>query len=368
VLGAIGGALDLNLVRPYVMLGAGVFMIMLGLGMTGYFPWAAKLQPKPPRFLVRAIASTRQKASADAERDEVSLATPVTFGLLTGLMPCAPLMAAQLTAAASGSALNGALAMLAFGLGTAPLMLSFGTASTLIPPKLKQRAMALLAVVVIAFGAVYLNRAALLFGSPFNFENAKQMVLGSPEPADGAGYAVAEDGVAEVSLTIENTQFLPANLNLPADQPVRLIFDRREASACSDQIAIPQLGVLQDLAPNAVPVVDVPAAEAAGYTLTCGMGMMYGSIAVGGATAAASGVSPALLAIVVFAAAGVAFYVVRKRRLAGENAGGGAGGGGAAEQHRPLAPVSSVCPVQRPSCPPWLSEPPLLRGSWPADS
>jgi hypothetical protein len=238
--------------------------------------------------------------------------------------------------------------MLAFGLGTAPLMLSFGTASTLIPPKLKQRAMALLAVVVIAFGAVYLNRAALLLGSPFNFENAKQMVLGSPEPADGAGYAVAEDGVAEVSLTIENTQFLPANLNLPADQPVRLIFDRREASACSDQIAIPQLGVLQDLAPNAVTVVDVPAAEGAGsYTLTCGMGMMYGSIAVGGAAAAASGLSPVLLAIAVFAAAGVAFYVVRKRRLAGENAGRGAKGGGRHGTTSPVGPsVLGLSPAE----------------------
>jgi sulfite exporter TauE/SafE len=321
VLGAIGGALNLDLIRPYVMLGAGVFMIVLGLGMTGYFPWAAKLQPKPPKFLVKAIASTRKKASADAERGESSLATPVTFGLLTGLMPCAPLMAAQLTAAASGSALYGGLAMFAFGLGTAPLMLGFGTASTLIPPKLKQRAMALLAIVVIAFGAVYLNRAALLLGSPYNFENAKQMVLGSPEPVDGAGYTVAEDGVAEVPLTIENTQFLPANLNLPEGQAVRLIVDRREANACSDQIAIPQLGVLQDLAPNAVTVVDVPASAAGKYTLTCGMGMMYGSIGIGGA-AAASGVSPVLLAAVVFGAGGAAYYGVRRKRLAGENAKG----------------------------------------------
>ena len=326
VLGAIGGALNLDLIRPYVMLGAGVFMIVLGLGMTGYVPWAAKLQPKPPKFLVKAIAATRKKASADAERGESSLGTPITFGLLTGLMPCAPLMAAQLTAAASGSALYGGLAMLAFGLGTAPLMLGFGTASTMIPPKIKQRAMALLAIVVIAFGAVYLNRAALLLGLPYNFDNAKQMVLGSPEPAGDSSYTVAEDGVAEVPLTIEDVQFIPANLNLPADQPVRLIVDRREDNACSDQIAIPQLGVLQDLAPNAVTVVDVPASAAGSYTLTCGMGMMYGQIAVGAAAASSSGVSPALLAGMVFVTGGGAFYVVRRKRLADENAKSGARG------------------------------------------
>jgi sulfite exporter TauE/SafE len=315
ILGAIGGALNLDAVRPYVMLVAGVFMIVLGLGMTGYFPWAAKLTPRPPRFLVQAIAATRRKAADDASHGQSSLATPVTFGLLTGLMPCAPLMAAQLTAAAAGSALYGGLAMLAFGIGTAPLMLGFGTASSLIPAKLKQRAMALLAIVVIAFGAVYLNRAAMLLGSPVNFETARQAVLGSPAPAEGEGYTVADDGVAEVALTIEDVQFVPSTLSLPADQPVRLIVDRREANACSDQLAIPQLGVIADLAPNAVTVVEVPAAEAGSYTLTCGMGMMYGQIAVGGSAAAArSGISPAVLVLGLSVAGAGAYAVFRRSR------------------------------------------------------
>ena len=289
LLGAVGSAFNLDAVRPYVMLVAGAFMIVLALGMTGRVPWAARFTPRPPKFLLRAFTSVRRKAVTDAEHDRSTLATPITFGLLTGLMPCAPLMAAQLNAAASGSAVNGAIAMFAFGLGTAPLMLGFGTASSLIPRAWKERVMVALAVVVLVFGVTYLNRGAMLLGSPVTLQSVKASVLGGEQTAATGEFATGADGVAEVPLTIANVQFQPAVVDIPADVPVRLIVDRQEANACSDQLAVPQLGVLVDLAPNAVTVIELPAAEAGTYTLTCGMGMMSGQLRVGAAAGDPSG-------------------------------------------------------------------------------
>ena len=315
LLGAIGSAFDLAGIRPYVMSGAGIFMIVLALGMTGRFPWAARLTPRPPRFLIQALVATRRRAVSDAEADRPSLATPVTFGLLTGLMPCAPLMAAQLNAAASGSALRGLIAMFAFGLGTAPLMLAFGTASSMIPRRIKDRVMVALAVVVLVFGVTYLNRGAMLLGSPVTLQSARTAILGG---ADGGQTAVSTgaDGVAEVSLVIADVRFVPSVLEIPADEPVRLIVDRQESNACSDQLAVPQLGVLVDLAPNATTVVELPAAPAGTYTLTCGMGMMSGQIRTG-AVAESSG-DPAggivtVLALAGAVAAGVALTRVARR-------------------------------------------------------
>ena len=281
VLGALGSALDLDAVRPYVLLIAGAFMVVLALGMTGLAPWARRLTPRPPRFLVRAFSSVRRHALSDAEAGRPSLATPVTFGLLTGLMPCAPLMAAQLNAAASGSALDGATAMFAFGLGTAPLMLGFGTASSFIPSRVKERVMVGLAVVVLVFGVTYLNRGAVLLGSPVTLQAARDAVLGSSAVATPGTYTVAADGVVEIPLAIEETRFVPAVLDIPENTPVRLVVDRREANPCSDQLAVPQLGVLANLAPNATTVVELPATGAGSYTLTCGMGMMSGRIVAG---------------------------------------------------------------------------------------
>ena len=308
LLGAVGSAFDLASVRPYVMALAGAFMIVLALGMTGRFPWAARLTPRPPRFLVRALSATRRKAVTDAESDRSSLATPVTFGLLTGLMPCAPLMAAQLNAAASGSAVRGLIAMFAFGLGTAPLMVAFGTASSMIPRRIKDRVMVALAVVVLVFGVTYLNRGAMLLGSPVTLQSVRAAVFGEADRGETTVLSGA-DGVAEVPLTIANVRFSPAVLDIPADRPVRLIVDRQESNACSDQLAIPQLGILVDLAPNATTVVELPATPAGTYTLTCGMGMMSGRIHVGAVAGEAGGPPGGVVAALALAgavAAGVA--------------------------------------------------------------
>ncbi|TLM77492.1 MAG: sulfite exporter TauE/SafE family protein, partial [Actinobacteria bacterium] len=130
LLGSVGLLLGLDEslggLRGYFIVVASVLMVLLGLQMTGRFPALNRFVPRPPEALVRALSRTRSKARAEAAEGKVSLGTPVTFGLLTGLMPCAPLMAQQAAAAASGSPVSGATIMLGFGLGTVPLMLGFG--------------------------------------------------------------------------------------------------------------------------------------------------------------------------------------------------------------------------------------------------
>jgi len=312
-LGAISSAFNHDGLRPYLMPATGAFIIVMGLGMTGKFPWAARLTPRPPKFLITALSKTRRKANADADAGESSIATPITFGLLTGLMPCAPLMAAQLAAAGTGSVLGGGVAMLAFGIGTSPLMLAFGTASSFMPKDFKQRMMSVLAIVVILFGFMYLNRAAMRLGSPITLNTAKQAILGTPTgSASTVSYTAGADGVVEVPLTIENTKFSPAVLNIPADKPVRIVVDRKEDNACSAQLSIPQLGVTADLVPNGVTTVDLPASKAGQYTLTCGMGMMSGQLSVGGGGVASTGTeSPLPWGLLTLASVGGALWLGR---------------------------------------------------------
>jgi hypothetical protein len=52
--------------------------------------------------------------------------TPALLGMIWGLIPCGFLYAAQIRAAETGSWMSGAIAMLGFGLGTMPVMLSVG--------------------------------------------------------------------------------------------------------------------------------------------------------------------------------------------------------------------------------------------------
>lgn len=313
-LGAIGSAFDLNGVRPWIMFAAGAFMIVLGLGMTGRFPWAARLTPRPPRFLIAALSNLRRKAKDDAAEGSATLATPISFGLLTGLMPCAPLQGAEIAAAATGSALLGGTAMLAFGLGTMPLMLAFGTASSLIPREWKHRMSIMLAIVVMVFGLVFINRAAMLVGSPVTFNSVRNAVLGGPAVTPVTEFTKGADGVVEVPFAIIDTRYVPESVSIPADTPVRLLLDRQEDVGCSDYLVIRQLGVEMALAPNAVTTIELPPTPAGTYPMTCGMGMMSGQLVVGGGAAAgASSGSPVLWLLVALVAGVGAIYLARRK-------------------------------------------------------
>ena len=311
-LGAIGSAFNLNGVRPWIMGVAGVFMIVLGLGMTGKVPWAARLTPRPPRALITALSKLRRKATSDADAGESTIITPIAFGLLTGLMPCAPLQAAELTAASTGNVIYGGLVMLAFGLGTMPLLFAFGTASSFIPKDWKRRLSLVLAVVVMVFGLVFLNRAALLIGFPINSTSIKAAVLGGGQAAPSS-FATGADGVAEVPLKIVYTQYVPQSVSIPAGRPVRLVIDRQENTSCSNRIVIRQLGVDVALADNAVTKVDLPAAAAGTYAMTCGMGMMSGQLVAGGGSGTQGGLSPLVWLLVALVAVAGALFLLRKR-------------------------------------------------------
>lgn len=311
LLGAIGAAFDLGGIRGWVTVFAGVFMVLMGLNMTGKFPWLRWITLRPPKFLMTALMKLRKKANADASAGESTLLTPIMFGAVTGLMPCGPLQSAQIAAAGAGSPLSGAIAMLGFGLGTMPLMLGFGAVSGMLGNKFKERMMVVAAVVIMLVGLVMANRGAMLVGSPVTFQAVKAAVVGTPGvPEGGQQFTTGEDGVTEVKLTIANVRFQPQNVAIPADTPVRLIVDRQEDNACSDQLAIPQLGILVNLAPNAVTTVDIPASKAGNYTLTCGMGMMAGQLSVGGG--AAGGSRLPLLALLAAVAGAGAWALVRR--------------------------------------------------------
>jgi uncharacterized protein len=284
VLGSIGAAFNLAAIRPWVLVAAGVFMIVLGLGMTGKVPWAARLSPRPPKALVSALSKLRKRAAADESRGETDWATPLAFGLLTGVMPCAPLQGAQIAAAASGSALAGAAGMLAFGVGTMPLLLAFGATAGLIPAAWKNRLGVVLAVVVILFGVAFIDRAAVLLGSPVTFESAR-MALADATSGRVGGLPVGRDGVPEASFQILNDTYIPETVVIPAGRPVRLLVKRQKGDCahdgmCASNLVIGALGIDATLTPEAITPVLLPATKPGAYIMSSPCGMITGRIVV----------------------------------------------------------------------------------------
>lgn len=274
---AVGGLSVIEGARAWILLAAGVYLVLLGLSMTGWFAPLRKLSPRPPRFLVRLLRANRGRARSNRGSGTADVTTPVVFGLLTGLMPCAPLIAAQIGAMSSGSPLQGAALMTAFGIGTAPLLIVFGLASGFASRALRQRMQYVAVAAVMVFGLVIVDRGLMLVGSPVTFDSVRRAIAGGAAAPTARAWRI-RDGVASFDLVIRDARYVPDVVRLPAGRPTRIVVDRREDLPCSDQLSIPQLGVLADLAPNGITVVDLPAASAGSYTLTCGMGMMAGTV------------------------------------------------------------------------------------------
>ncbi len=137
---------------------AGVFMILLGLSLGRWVPCTYLLQPAWVSQFIRLSELGKRLASRT-----MALGT-FPLGLLLGLMPCGPLYAMEINAAGTGNVGQGMLMMLAFGLGTVPMLFGFGLVSSAVGRRLPRRLFQAAALVVVLLGFLTLLRGVALNG------------------------------------------------------------------------------------------------------------------------------------------------------------------------------------------------------------
>ena len=91
--------------------------------------------------------------------------------------------------------------------------------------------------------------------------------------------AVRSPAGQEITIRVEGG-YDPAEVHVRAGQPVRLIFDRREASSCSEEIVIPAFQIRRFLPAHRKTVVEFTPAVPGVYEMSCGMSMLHGKVVV----------------------------------------------------------------------------------------
>jgi sulfite exporter TauE/SafE len=114
VIGALGSAFTLSTSATFILgLIIGVVMLILGINLLDVFPWAKKLQPSMPKFLsTHALGVSKFNHTL----------TPLLVGVATFFLPCGFTQSMQLYTLTTGSFLKGGMTMLAFALGTLPVL------------------------------------------------------------------------------------------------------------------------------------------------------------------------------------------------------------------------------------------------------
>ncbi|MBP9732489.1 MAG: sulfite exporter TauE/SafE family protein [Candidatus Magasanikbacteria bacterium] len=123
VIGALGSVFALNTTTTFVLsVIIGLVMLILGINLLDVFHFARKLQPAMPKFLSKHALGVSKLNH---------WLTPLLVGVLTFFLPCGFTQSMQIFTLSTGSFLSGGMYMLAFALGTLPVLalISFSSLS-----------------------------------------------------------------------------------------------------------------------------------------------------------------------------------------------------------------------------------------------
>ncbi len=154
-IGALGGAMLWVGYLRYLSIIAGVAMLL-------YVAWPARLDRllKVPAIWQKLIGRLRSHMATRLRSHKLS--GQATLGMLNGLLPCGLVYLALISSIGTGSATTGAAYMLAFGLGTLPMMMAVGFFKQWFSPALRSHMRRLTPVMVAVAGIWLLGRGLLI--------------------------------------------------------------------------------------------------------------------------------------------------------------------------------------------------------------
>jgi plastocyanin domain-containing protein len=83
----------------------------------------------------------------------------------------------------------------------------------------------------------------------------------------------------EVVVTVDGG-YSPSMVRAKVGQPLRIVFDRKDDSSCSEEIVMPDFGVRRFLPSDQRTTIEITPTAAGRFQFTCGMGMLRGSVSV----------------------------------------------------------------------------------------
>lgn len=265
--GAIGAFIAFTpLLRGAAGMAAGLFLIVFGLNMLGLFAPLRRFRlglPAPLERWVYKEASGRHR--------------PFVIGLLNGLMiACGPLQAMYVMAAGTGSAVEGAKMLFAFGLGTLPVMLAFGAIASMLSSALTHRLLKASGVIVVALGVVMINRGLILTGSGYDLASVVARIRQEAAPAPAT--QIAQD-TQTIAMEANALGYEPSRFTLIKGVPVKWVIDATEVTECNKRIVVPSLHLEFDLKPG-MQTIEFTPQQTGVIPWSCWMGMMRGQFDV----------------------------------------------------------------------------------------
>ncbi len=289
ILGGIGKQIRLSQnLAPFLIIAVSVVMVTLGLQMIGVRAFR-KFQITMPKIILRDIAD---------ERNFKGKYMPFILGALTFFLPCGYTLAVQALALLSGSIVQGGFIMMAFALGTLPILMIIGLSAVKLSnnPRISTTFNKVAAILVIFFALFNINAQLNVLGyfslSDVKFSLPKGSVESDINRAfSGSGSVTDVESQSElppivngkqiVTMEASATQYSPSRLKARAGVPIRWEIKDTGTSGCTNAIVARDIFDGQiDLTVGTTSIKEFTIDKPGIYKFSCSMGMVNGTIEI----------------------------------------------------------------------------------------
>lgn len=98
-------------------------------------------------------------------------------------------------------------------------------------------------------------------------------------PREGAAAKVGQTGVQEIDIVVKGG-YSPDRVELQQGRPVRLNFVRQETNPCTEQVVLPDFGIVRDLPFGKSTSVEFTPEKTGEFPFHCAMNMVRGQLVV----------------------------------------------------------------------------------------
>ncbi len=278
-LGLIGGKLNIsgNFVSVFTIF-ISIILFWLGLNILGILPSAAAIGIRMPKKIIKHWNRLKESQYR---------AAPFLLGGLSFFLPCGFTQSMQILALGSGGFWNGGLILLFFSLGTMPVLLGLGTATSWTKNKTaynkKFSVFKKAAGILIIFFAIFtLNAGLATRGINANFtgwiKNTWQNTKGNSNSA--SVNEIGQDASVQiVRMSITDWGFKPNQIKIKSGVPVRFVITGEYVSGCTNKIIIPSLGISKNIA-RGENIIEFTPQNPGIIPFSCWMGMVRGQFLV----------------------------------------------------------------------------------------
>ena len=234
-------------------------LLWLALNILGFVPSLSTLGIRMPKKSMGAWKKLQQSEHALA---------PVILGGFTFFLPCGFTQSMQLFAMSTGNFFTGGMTMFLFALGTLPILLGLGVATTRFKNMKAVVFQKAIGFLVLVFAFYTMSSGLALRGIDINFWNSSTV-----------GTTVNQSDIQVVKMAVTYRGYEPSAFKIKQGVPVKWIIDVQQISGCTNEIIVPDLNIREGLV-QGENIIEFTPTKKGNLSFSCWMGMVRGKFIV----------------------------------------------------------------------------------------